>query len=93
MANRGRPEIFLSKKVIVEALEARKAPSRYLTLRLVEKGYFTIEPVKTGRRGRPSYSYALTGKARGLLAIARNWGKKTENLFRDASEDEVEVIA
>lgn len=89
MANRGRPNTLV-KKTLRNALENKDAGTRFLNLKLVAKGYFTIEPVKSGKRGRPAFSYNLTGKGRGFLALSKNWGHIENTLVEDINEpDEV----
>ena len=70
-----RPHTFSNKTKLVGALEAIESGtvSRFLALQLVEKGYVKIEKIATGRR--PAHAYHLTGKARGYLALSKNWGK------------------
>jgi predicted ArsR family transcriptional regulator len=89
MADRGRPETLV-KKTLRNALENKDAGSRFLNLKLVNKGYFTIVPIHTNRRGRPAFSYELTGKGRGYLALAKNWGK-IENT-KSSVQEEIEEL-
>lgn len=73
---RGRPAAFENKKQIAAALRAigtENAPSRYLTMQLVEAGYVEVQPVSNGRRGRPAHEYTVAGKGRSLLALAARW--------------------
>ena len=76
-----RNATFANKFNLVKSLENKDNLSRFLSLQLVEKGYLKVVPVKHEGRGRPSHLYELTGKARGYLALARNWGKKSDNLI------------
>ena len=73
-----RTQTFSNKAKLVAALndvETGKI-SRFLKLQLVEKGYVKIEKVRAADGvGRPAHDYRLTGKARGYLALSKNWGK------------------
>jgi hypothetical protein len=82
-----RTNTFNNTKAIVTALNDLDNSSRFLNLQLVEKGYLAIEPVKRDGRGRPMHRYVFTGKARGLLAIAAQWGCKSENLIVGVKPD------
>ena len=76
MANvnaKGRPATFATKKAVVAALKEVDAQSRFLKLQLVEAGYLAIEPVRKEGRGRPAHNFVLTGKAKGLMNLAKNW--------------------
>ena len=75
-----RTATFANKFNLVKSLENKDNLSRFLSLQLVEKGYLKVATVKHPGRGRPAHVYELTGKARGYLALARNWGKKAGNL-------------
>ena len=83
---RGRPAEFSDKSNLVKVLADPDSVSRYLALQLVKKGFLTIEAVKHEGRGRPAHKYVATGKARGYLALAANWGKKASNLRKEAVE-------
>ena len=69
-----RTHTFRNKRAIVDSLNDLGNVSRFLALQLADMGYVAIQSVHTGSRGRPQHVYTLTGKARGLLALARNWG-------------------
>lgn len=71
--NMARTATFSNKKTLVSALAAPEKVSYYLKRELIEKGY--LKPVKVSKttRGRPAFNYEQTCKARGLLALARNW--------------------
>jgi hypothetical protein len=71
-----RKPTFRKSAAIVAALRDPARISRFLALQLVARGYLTVCVTHTAKRGRPAHSYALTGKARGLLALAANWGKR-----------------
>jgi predicted ArsR family transcriptional regulator len=73
MAKRGRKFFFANSKNVVAALTGETKVSRYHTMQLVEMGYLEAEEVTTGVVGRPPHDYVLTGKAKGLLALAQNW--------------------
>jgi predicted ArsR family transcriptional regulator len=73
MANRGRPSQFATSKAKVEALNNLHDLTRYHILQLVDMGLVNIEEIKTGGRGRPVHNYVVSGKGRGLQALARNW--------------------
>ena len=73
MTNRGRKAVFSNNKNIVAALTGELTVSRPLVIQLVEMGYLEVEEVDTGVRGRPPHQYVLTGKANGLIALAKNW--------------------
>ena len=47
--------------------------SYYLLDKIVERGYLLRDDIKTGSRGRPQKSYALTAKGRNLLRLSKNW--------------------
>jgi hypothetical protein len=75
---------FINKRTIVTILEVVDAGepdrcSKYIKEKLAERGW--LEAVRVGRRKE----WDLSSRARGYLAVARNWGKKTANLkqFRD----------
>ena len=76
-----RNATFANKFNLVKSLENKDNLSRFLSLQLVEKGYLKVATVKHPGRGRAAHVYELTGKARGYLALARNWGKKSNNLI------------
>ena len=73
MANRGRPSKFATSKAKVEALNNLNTMSRYMILQLVDLGLVEIQKIKTEGRGRPAHNYVVSGKGRGLQALARNW--------------------
>lgn len=75
-----RTHTFLNKSKLVEQLTNLDKASRFLALQLVSMGYVRIEPLTLLRRGRPAHVYVLTGKGRGYVALARNWGKRASNL-------------
>ena len=83
---RGRPAEFSDKSNLVKVLADPDSVSRYLALQLVKKGFLTIEAVKHEGRGRPAHKYVATGKARGYLALAANWGRKTANIRKEVSD-------
>ena len=70
---KGRPATFATKKAVVAALAEVNTLSRFLKLQLVEAGYLAVQPIKSEGRGRPAHDYVLTGKAKGLLNLAKNW--------------------
>lgn len=72
----GRPELFSDKFAVVDALVSineGKPISHYLSMKLVKLGYLEIEPMKTGTRGRPRFSFKVSGKGRGRIGLAKNW--------------------
>lgn len=71
-----RTPTFIRKTNVVEALKDVDNISRFLKLQLVEAGFLQVTPVKSGNRGRPAFAFDLTGKAKGLLALSRNWKQK-----------------
>lgn len=76
MMKRGRKETFENAKAFAAVLkdtEKLNMLSRYLTLKLVNKGYMEAKTVKGEGRGRPRVEYVVTGKGRGLVALAANW--------------------
>lgn len=75
-----RKPTFRKSTAIIEALNNVESVSRFLALQLVEAGYLKIDVIHSERRGRPQHRYVLTGKARGYLALSRNWGRKLQNL-------------
>lgn len=75
-----RKHTFRKSQAIVEALSNIEGVSRFLALQLAEMGYVKIEVIHLNKRGRPQHRYELTGKARGYLALSRNWGRKLQNL-------------
>jgi hypothetical protein len=80
-----RTATFSTKSSVAKALVNLDTLSRFLKLQLVEAGYLKAVTVpSTGKRGRPEVSYVMTGKARGLLALSRNWGK-IENVYAKGS--------
>jgi len=83
---RGRPAAFGDKTNLVKVLSNPDNVSRYLALQLVKKGYLTIEAVKHDGRGRPAHKYVVTGKGRGYMALAANWGRKAANLRKADAE-------
>jgi len=73
---RGRPAKFENKKQIAAELKkigTENAPSRYLTMQLVDAGYVEKQPVNTGKKGRPAHNYVVAGKGRSLMALAQRW--------------------
>lgn len=48
----------------------------YTKAKLVAAGYLSVEKIQTGKRGRPAEVLHATGKAAGLVALSRQWGKK-----------------
>jgi predicted ArsR family transcriptional regulator len=89
-----RKPTFRKSAAIVAALRDPTRTSRFLALQLVASGYLTVCPVHLAKRGRPAHSYALTGKARGLLALAANWGKRNHYLrqnLKPVAVDNAEV--
>ena len=65
---------FTTKKAVVAALKNIDTTSRYLSLQLVALGYADVVKTKaTPGRGRCKVSYAVNGKGRGLIALAKNW--------------------
>ena len=70
---KGRPATFATKKAVVAALADVNTLSRFLKLQLVEAGYLAVQKVEKETRGRPAHNYVLTGKAKGLLNLAKNW--------------------
>lgn len=81
-SGRGRPDIFTDKFKVVGALAAIKngdeKVSRFLTDKLIAKGYVTqSEDVKSGRPGRPAFTFNLTPKGRTYLNFSKNWKKAT----------------
>jgi hypothetical protein len=81
-----RTSSFGNKFVLAAMLENPEKISRYIALQLVAKGYLKIEKVKENPgRGRASHVYAQTGKAKGYIALSRNWKKNK------VSSDKVEV--
>lgn len=84
-----RNATFANKSNLVKSLENKDELSRFLSLQLVERGYLKVATVKHEGRGRPAHVYELTGKARGYLALARNWGKKSANLVRAHREADI----
>ena len=75
-----RTHTFSSKAKLVETLKGINTVSRFLGLQLVEMGFAKVEVIHKAGRGRPEHVYTLTGKARGYLALAANWGKRNSNL-------------
>ena len=75
---RGRKAVFADKFAVVEALKNLKegnTVSRYLTLKLAERGFVEVETVKGEGRGRPRVNYKVTGKGRSYVALSANWKK------------------
>jgi len=89
----GRPSVFADRSILVHTLTHLDTTSRYLKLQLVAKGYVKVVVIHTCFKGRPHHDYILTGKAKGYLALARNWGRKTENLIRFVREDVEQALA
>jgi hypothetical protein len=78
-----RTPTFSNRTKLVETLNSIKNGedvSRFLCLQLVDLGYVTTETEKHAGRGRPMIHYVLSGKGRGYLALAKNWGTKLEYL-------------
>jgi predicted ArsR family transcriptional regulator len=75
---RGRPSIFEGKKAVAAVLRGEAKISRFLTLQLVNDGYLIAAPIKSGKRGRPSYVYEVTSKGKGLVALSKNWFNKDQ---------------
>ena len=72
---RGRKAVFADKFAVVEALKNITDVSRYLALKLAERGFIEVETVKGEGRGRPRVVYKVTGKGRGYVALSKNWKK------------------
>jgi hypothetical protein len=70
---RGRPLALAHTIEVVDALNNLEGLSRYLALRLKYNGLVAVEKVAHAGRGRQGHRYVLTGKGRGLVALARNW--------------------
>lgn len=68
----GRPDA-LTKKMVVAVLADPAANTRYYLERVTEMGYLEKVAVKTAKRGRPAVEYVMTGKGKGLVALAKNW--------------------
>ena len=89
MAKRGRVALLDNKKKLAAFLAAGDFTGLtiYTKAKLVDAGFLKVEKVVTGKRGRPAELLFATGKANGLVAIAKNWGKKNANLtqIRDAA--------
>lgn len=82
----GRPGVLDNRQSIYDNLVKVRdndddAPSRYITLKLVDAGYLSPKDVKGEGRGRPRKEYKLTRKATDFI---RRENKKTENM---SSED------
>ena len=72
----GRPDAMTGKMVagVLANLELGVKPvTRYYLERVAAKGYVAKKNVANGKRGRPTVEYVVTGKGRGLLAMAKNW--------------------
>jgi predicted ArsR family transcriptional regulator len=53
----------------------------------------TVRKIERQTRGRPELFYELSGKARSLLNIAKNWGKRNYFLRQYTKPVTVEVAA
>ena len=73
ISTKGRPATFATKKAVVAALNDVDNLSRFLKLQLVEAGYLSVQVVRKDGRGRPAHNFVLTGKAKGLMNLAKNW--------------------
>lgn len=80
---RGRPALLNNKRAVADLLINGDVNnlSHFLKHKLADAGFVAFEPVKTGTRGRPAFNTVLTGKARGLIALARNWNKPGDRPF------------
>lgn len=78
MSKLGRKAEFENSKTVAKALRAVRDnglyKSRFLTLKLVERGFVEAVNMPSGFRGRPRVNYVLTGKGRGYVALSKNWG-------------------
>jgi len=77
---RGRKPRYEDRWNLVDDLTAIRenghtAVSRVLKLQLVEMGMLQISKIEkeTVGRGRPAHDYALTGNAKKMLGLAKNW--------------------
>lgn len=93
----GRPGFLENKQKIFENLvkirdNEDNAPSRYITLKLVDAGYLTVTDGKSEGPGRPPKVYKLTRKATDLI---RRENKKMmeEETEEDVSVNEEEAVA
>lgn len=50
--------------------------SYYHKRKLVNRGFLEVNHIKGDGRGRPSVVYALAGKGRSYLALAKNWKRE-----------------
>lgn len=79
---RGRPSLVSNKRKLAETLNGDlNGVSLFVQHQLKDAGFIDFEPVKTGKRGRPSFRPVLTGKANGFLALSRNWLNKGQAPF------------
>ncbi len=80
---RGRPALLNNKREVANLLINGDVNdlSHFLKHKLVDAGYVAFQPVVTGQRGRPALNVVLTGKAKGLIALARNWKNPGEQPF------------
>lgn len=77
---RGRKPRYEDRWNVVDDLTAIRenghtAVSRVLKLQLVEMGMLQITKIEkeTVGRGRPAHDYTLTGNAKKMLGLAKNW--------------------
>jgi len=77
MAKRGPKAVFDNSKVVAQALREIQNNttelSRFKLKQLIARGLVEEVPMHTGKRGRPAFSLAVTGKGRGFIALAANW--------------------
>lgn len=73
MAKVGRKAAFETGRGKVEALKNVEALSRYHKAQLVEQGLLEIFKIENAGKGRKRYGFKMTGKAKGLMALAAKW--------------------
>lgn len=81
---RGRPALLDNKRAVADLLINGNPNdlSHFLKHKLADAGFLTFVPVKTGERGRPVLNVELTGRAKGFVALARNWNAKGVQPFQ-----------
>ena len=72
----GRPAEFNSKVKIVDALNNLDNLHLNHLTQLMNMGYIDRTKIVSGTRGRPAYTYTLTGKGRGFVALSRTRKRK-----------------
>lgn len=81
---RGRPALLDNKRAVADLLINGDPNnlSHFLKHKLADAGFLKLVPVPSGKRGRPALNVELTGRAKGFVALARNWNQPGTRPFQ-----------